>query len=86
MLTGHDWAAPEQTAAVRDAGVPRYDGQSPPISRAVDGELRNVSAEQVAALSAAKQRYETERSMNLVEAGAGQLDPTFDVTPEKEEP
>lgn len=45
-----------------------------------------MSAEQVAALSAAKQRYETERSMNLVEAGAGQLDPTFDVTPEKEEP
>jgi len=48
--------------------------------------FESLSAEQAAALAAAKQRYETERSMNLVESGAGQLDPTFDLTPEKEEP
>ena len=48
--------------------------------------FEGLSAEQVAALSAAKQRNETERSMNLVESGAGQLDPTIDLTPEKEEP
>jgi hypothetical protein len=48
--------------------------------------FESLSAEQAAALSAAKQRYETERAMNLVESGAGQLDPTFHLTPEKEEP
>ena len=48
--------------------------------------FESLSAELAAALSAAWQLYETERSMNLVESGTGQLDPTFELTPEKEEP
>ncbi len=93
LLIGHDWAAPEQTARSYELFarfvMPEFQGTMDSLRRSRAQSMasfESLSAEQAAALSAAKQRYETERSMNLVESGAGQPDPTFDLTPEKEEP
>ena len=93
MLIGHDWAAPEQTARSYELFarfvMPEFQGTMDSLRRSRAQSMasfESLSAAQAAALAAAKQRYETERAMNLVESGAGQLDPTFQMTPEKEEP
>jgi limonene 1,2-monooxygenase len=92
MLIGHDWAAPEQTARSHELFarlvMPEFQGamDSLRISRLQAMErFESLSAEQTAAIEAAKQRYESQRAI-IAEPRASQLDSASRLTSEKEEP